>query len=47
LYERFFEEVGKPMNGEAVLPGFEERPEVERIVEIVAEYGFGIPVPIG
>jgi hypothetical protein len=47
LYERFFEEVGKPMNGEVGLPGFEERPDVERIVEIAAEYGFEIPVPIG
>jgi hypothetical protein len=47
LYGRFFEEVGKPMNGEAGLPGFEERPEVERIVEIAAEYGFEMPVPVG
>ena len=47
LYECFFEEVGKPMNGEAGLPGFEERPDVERLVEIAAEYGFEIPVPIG
>ena len=47
MYERFFEEVGKPMNGEAELPGIEERPEVERFVEIAPEYGFEIPVPVG
>jgi hypothetical protein len=47
LYERFFKEVGEPMNGEAGLPGFKERPEVERLVEIAAEYGFEISVPVG
>jgi mannose-6-phosphate isomerase-like protein (cupin superfamily) len=46
LYERFFEEVGKPMNGGAGLTSFEEQPDVERIVEIAAAYGIEIPVPI-
>jgi quercetin dioxygenase-like cupin family protein len=46
LYERFFEEVGKPMDGEAGLLSFEDQPDVERIVEIAAECGIEIPEPI-
>jgi quercetin dioxygenase-like cupin family protein len=46
LYERFFEEVGKPMDGEAGLLSFEDQPYVERIVEIAAECGIEIPEPI-
>jgi mannose-6-phosphate isomerase-like protein (cupin superfamily) len=46
LYECFFEEVGKPANGEAGSSGFEDQPDVSRIVKVAAEYGIEIPVPI-
>ena len=44
LYERFFEEVGKPVYGEAGSLIFENQPDVRRIVEIAAEHGIEIPV---
>jgi mannose-6-phosphate isomerase-like protein (cupin superfamily) len=43
LYERFFEEVGRPVEGEEGLPDFEELPEAERIVELATEHGIEIP----
>ena len=43
LYERFFEEVGKAVDGEAATLVFEDQPEAERIVEVAAEYGIEIP----
>jgi quercetin dioxygenase-like cupin family protein len=43
LYERFFEEVGRPVEGEAGPPDFEELPDAERIVEVATEYGIEIP----
>jgi quercetin dioxygenase-like cupin family protein len=46
LYERFFEEVGKPVDGEAGPLAFEDQPEVGGIVEIAAKYGIEIPPPI-
>ena len=46
LYEHFFEEVGKPVDGEAGPPVFEEQHDVGRIVEVAAEYGIEIPFPI-
>jgi mannose-6-phosphate isomerase-like protein (cupin superfamily) len=45
LYEHFFEQVGKAVDGEAALD-FEGQLEVERIVKVAAEYGIEIPVPI-
>ncbi len=46
LYEHFFEEVGKPADGEAGPIAFEDQPEVGRIVEVAAKYGIEIPSPI-
>ena len=47
LYERFFEEVGeKVMDGEVRPLVRKDRPDMRRIVEVVAEYGIKIPVPI-
>ena len=46
LYERFFEEVGKPVDGEARPLVFEDQPDMSRIVEVAAEHGIEIPVPI-
>jgi quercetin dioxygenase-like cupin family protein len=45
LYERFFEEVGKPVTGEAVPLVLEDQPNLERIVTIGAQYGIEIPPP--
>ena len=42
LYERFFEEVGKPVDGESGPLAFEARPEVDRIRAIASEYGIEI-----
>ena len=46
LYERFFEEAGKPVDGDSGPLGFEEQPEVGRIVALAAQYGIEIPPPI-
>jgi hypothetical protein len=43
LCERFFEEVGNPVDAEAGSLAFEDRPEVGRIVEVAAKYGIEIP----
>ena len=43
LYERFFEEVGKPVDGDSGPLVFEEQPEVGRIVALAAQYGIEIP----
>ena len=45
LYERFFEEVGKPVTGEAVPLVLEDQPNLERVVTIGAQYGIEIPPP--
>ncbi len=46
LYERFFEEVGEAVDGEARPLVFKDQPNMRRIVEIAAEHGIEIPVPI-
>jgi hypothetical protein len=47
LYERFFEEAGRPANDETGLCIFEDWTEVgRRIVEIAAKYGIEIPPPL-
>lgn len=46
LYEHFFEEVGKPVDGDGRPLVFEEQPDVGRIVEVAAEHGIEIPVPL-
>ena len=46
LYEIFFEEVGKPVDGDSGPFLFEDQPAVERIVEVAATYGTEIPPPI-
>ena len=46
LYERFFEEVGKPVNGDSGPFVFEDQPAMKRIVEVAATYGIEIPTPI-
>jgi hypothetical protein len=38
LYECFFEEVGKAVDGEVGLPVFEDQPDMSRIVEVAAEH---------
>jgi quercetin dioxygenase-like cupin family protein len=45
-HERFFEEVGKPVDGEAGSHFFENQPDVAGIVAIAAKYGIEIPVPM-
>ena len=45
-HERFFEEVGKPVDGEAGSFVFEDQPDVASIVAIAAKYGIEIPVPM-
>ena len=46
LYEHYFEEVGRPVDDEQGRLAFEKQPDVGRIVEVAAEYGIEIPVPI-
>ena len=43
LYEHFFEEVGKPADGEAGPLVFEDHPDARRIVALAAQYGIEIP----
>ena len=45
LYERFFEEVGKPVDGETRSLVLEDQPNLERIVTIGVQYGIEIPPP--
>ena len=42
LYERFFEEVGKLVDGDGGPLVFEDRPDAGRIVEVAAKYGIEI-----
>ena len=44
LYERFFEEVGKPVGGELGWFFLEDEPEVANIAAIAAKYGIEIPL---
>lgn len=47
LYEHFFEQAGRPVDGDdGGLPVFEEQPDAASIVAIAAEYGMEIPPPI-
>ena len=46
LYELFFEEIGKPVDGDRVALVFEDQHAAERIVEVAATYGIEIPPPI-
>src|SRR3712207_5451497 len=46
LYERSFEEVGRPMDGNGGPLVFEDQPDVANIVSIAARYGIEIPMPI-
>jgi mannose-6-phosphate isomerase-like protein (cupin superfamily) len=46
LYEHFFEEVGKPVDGEAGPLDLEEQQYMRRIVEVAAEHGIEILQPI-
>ena len=46
LYERYFEEVGEPVDGNGGPFVFEGQQEVDGIVAIAATYGIEIPVPI-
>ena len=43
LYEHFFEEVGKPADGDAGPLVFDDHPDVRRIVALAAQYGIEIP----
>jgi hypothetical protein len=46
LYERFFEEIGMPMDGNAGgRMAFEDRAEARRIVEVASGHGIEIPSP--
>ena len=46
LYEHFFEEVGKAVDGEAGPLVFEEQQDMRRIVQVAAEHGIEIRPPI-
>jgi oxalate decarboxylase/phosphoglucose isomerase-like protein (cupin superfamily) len=46
LYERFFEEVGKPADREAASLDIEDQPDMEKVVKVAAEYGIEIQQPI-
>jgi quercetin dioxygenase-like cupin family protein len=46
LYERFFEEVGKPVNGGKERHAFEDHFDLQRIAAIGVQYGIEIPPPI-
>jgi len=46
LYERFFEEVGKPADGDACAFLLEEQLDARTIVAVAAEHGIEIPVPL-
>lgn len=46
LYERFFEEVGRPVEGEAGPLDFEEQADVESIVATATKYGIEIAPPL-
>ena len=46
LYERFFEEVGKPADGNAGPFLLEEQQDTRTIVAVAAEHGIEIPPPI-
>jgi mannose-6-phosphate isomerase-like protein (cupin superfamily) len=45
LYERFFEEIGKPVDGDRGAFVFEDQHAAERIMEAAATYGIEIPSP--
>jgi quercetin dioxygenase-like cupin family protein len=45
LYEHFFEEVGKPVDGESGPLHFENQPDVGTIVAVAAKHGIEIPTP--
>jgi quercetin dioxygenase-like cupin family protein len=47
LYERFFEEVGKPADGNAGPFLLEEQQDTRTIVAVAAEHGIEIPVAFG
>jgi quercetin dioxygenase-like cupin family protein len=46
LYERFFEEVGRPAEGKAGSGFFGKQPDVESVVATAAKYGIEISSPI-
>ncbi len=46
LYERFFEEVGTAVDGEAGPLVVEDKPNLERLMTIGVQYGIEIPPPI-
>ena len=46
LYEQFFQEVGRAVDGEAGPLVFEDQLDAGRIVEVAAKYGVEIPLPI-
>ena len=43
LYERFFEKVGKAVDGDGGPLVFEDHRDMRRIVEVAAEHGIEIP----
>lgn len=45
LYERFFEEAGKPADGGGERAFGERQPEAKGLVKIAAEHGIEIPAP--
>ena len=46
LYERFFEEVGRPVEGEAGPLDFEEQADIESIAATATKYGIEIAPPV-
>src|SRR3712207_3934821 len=45
LYERFFEQIGKPTVDISRPPVLADRPDMRKIVTIASEYGIEIPLP--
>ncbi len=46
LYEHFFKEVGKAVDGEGRPLVLEDQPDMRRIIDVAAEHGIEIPSPL-
>ena len=46
LYEHFFEEVGKAVDGEERPLVLEDQPDIRWIVDVAAEHGIEMPSPL-
>jgi mannose-6-phosphate isomerase-like protein (cupin superfamily) len=46
LYERFFEEVGKPVDGDDGMPAIHDRLDLQGIAAVGVEFGIEMPPPV-